>query len=215
MLKALFQKKTAPLPEDADALVDLSGRVQDPRERRRCLEKAQALAPESLRVQRALLMLGDLGREKRTGDFSAIKSYLLMAFENPEAFDEPKRRAMIRDIFDHPQLRLCLSLAEDRAAFMDAYIRDLVREYGRLFISGASSHSGAVFGFSTPKSRNRALSIPLGDMLARISACPYLSAEERGLLLRALYAQAAELLQGDMELVHEAIGKDLMRELRS
>ncbi len=197
------KRREAPLPEDPEALVALSDTlIQDPWKRRECLEKAAAIAPDSLKVRYALLMLGDLGTGKRRqADFSRIKSWLLTPFEKPDLFDSARERQMVREIFDHPLLGECLAMAEDRERFMRSYLKDLADEYAELFILSSAEHSGAVLGFSTASSRLRGMSAAFSRMLEGIRRCPYLAAEEREMLLDAVTAAARRSTGGDMSLI--------------
>ena len=60
--------------------------VRDPVYAHARLKRAEILAPDSLEVQKALLLLGCLHeRQRRPADYSLIKCYLLHAFEHPES----------------------------------------------------------------------------------------------------------------------------------
>ena len=214
----LFAKKTrnTPLPDDPDALVALSDKMPgDPWKRRECLEKAVAVAPESLKARYALLMLGDFGAGgKRDADFSRIKSYLLTPFEKPERFDPSEARRMAREIFDHPLLLDCLAMAGDREKFLRAYLLDLALEYADLFIVSSAEHSGAVLGFSTPSSRLRAMSGAFARVLEGVRSCPYLSADERAMLFSAVSEAARRHTRGDMSLICEALGEEAAKDMQ-
>ncbi|MBR4502140.1 MAG: hypothetical protein IKP22_09655 [Clostridia bacterium] len=214
----LFAKKTlkTPLPDDPDALVALSDKlIGDPWKRRECLEKAVAVAPDSLKARYALLMLGDLGTGgKRDADFSRIKSYLLTPFEKPERFDASQTRRMAREIFDHPLLRECLGMAGDREKFLRAYLLDLACEYSDLFIVSSAEHSGAVLGFSTASSRLRAMSGAFANLLEGVRSCPYLSADERSMLLSAVGEAAKRFTHGDMSRIYDALEEEAAKDVR-
>ncbi|MBR6705721.1 MAG: hypothetical protein IKI84_03450 [Clostridia bacterium] len=214
----LFAKKNlkTSLPDDPDALVALSDKlVGDPWKRRECLEKAVAVAPDSLKARYALLMLGDLGvGGKRDADFSRIKSYLLTPFEKPERFDASERRRMAREIFDHPLLLECLDMAGDREKFLRAYLLDLSCEYADLFVVSSAEHSGAVLGFSTASSRLKAMSAAFASLMEGVRSCPYLSAEERDMLLSAVNEAAKRFTRGDMSLVYAALEDEAAKDVR-
>ena len=207
----LFAKKAlkTPLPDDPDALIALSDKlIGDPWKRRECLEKAVAAAPDSLKARYALLMLGDLGvGKKRDADFSRIKSYLLTPFEKPERFDASEARRMAREIFDHPLLSECLGMAGDREKFLRAYLLDLACEYADLFIVSSAEHNGAVLGFSTASSRLKAMSAAFASLIEGVRSCPYLSAEEREMLLSAVDEAARRFTRGDMSQVYVILGE--------
>ena len=217
-MAGLFAKKkhNTPLPDDPDALVALSDKlIGDPWKRRECLEKAVAVAPDSLKARYALLMLGELGTgRKRDADFSRIKSYLLTPLEKPERFDESEARRMAREIFDHPLLLECLEMAGDREKFMRAYLEDLACEYASLFIVSSAEHSGAVLGFSTASSRLKAMSAAFAALMEGARACPYLSAEERAMLLSAVDTAARRFTGGDMSQVYGALDEATAKDVR-
>ncbi len=217
-MAGLFAKKTlkTPLPDDPEALVALSDKlIGDPWKRRECLEKAVTVAPDSLKARYALLMLGDLGKGgKRDTDFSRIKSYILTPFEKPERFDESKARRMAREIFDHPLLKECLDLAGDRDRFLRAYLLDLSCEYADLFIVSSAEHSGAVLGFSTASSRLKAMSTAFANLMEGVRSCPYMSADERKMLLSAVNEAAKRFTRGDMSLVYAALGDETAKDVR-
>ncbi len=216
MFEKWLKKPQRPLPEDPEELLALSDSLTDPRERRRCVEKALSAAPDSLAAVRAALMLGELGTgDRRSADFTQIKSWILTPFEKPGVFREEERRRLIREIFDHPLLEKCLSLCGDRDAFMEKYAGDLGRQYCDLFIVGAGAHSGAVFGFSTPASRLRAVSAPLAAMLENVRACPYLEEGEKSLLLRRMAAVFRDVTGGDMREVLDRLGQETRGEIRA
>ena len=214
----LFAKKTqkTPLPEDPDALVALSDKlIGDPWKRRECLEKAVAVAPDSLKARYALLMLGDLGLgKKRDADFSRIKSYLLTPFEKPERFDASEARRMAREIFDHPLLSECLGMCGDRDRFLRSYLSDLACEYADLFIVSSAEHSGAVLGFSTASSRLKAMSSAFANLLEGVRSCPHLSVEERAMLLSAVSEAAKRCTRGDMSLIYGALDEATAKDVR-
>ena len=216
MFEKWLKKPQRSLPEDPEALLALSDSLTDPRERRRCVDKALSIAPDSLAAVRAALMLGGLGTgDRRSADFTLIKSWILTPFEKPGSFREEERRRLIREIFDHPLLEKCLSLCGDRDAFMERYAGDLVRQYCDLFIVGAGAHSGAVLGFSTPASRLRAMSAPMAAMLENVRGCPYLEEGEKRLLLGRMAAVFRDVTGGDMHMVLDGLREDLQSEVRA
>ena len=82
---------------DAATLLMRARAAGDPRDAHAYLTRAEALAPDDLRVQRELLMRGNLHlRDPRHVSFHVIKSYLLHAFEHPKQHDEDEQRRMAR-----------------------------------------------------------------------------------------------------------------------
>ncbi len=201
-------KRPRPMPGTADECVAQCRKEEDPREKRRLLERALTLEPENLRANRAMLMLGGLGAAKRNEpDFSLIKCYLLTVFEKPDVFTPEKRREMAREIFDHPLLLKCLGLCpeEGRDKFLLDYIQEMCDTYGQLFIASSSEHSGSLLGFSTAGSRGRAQSAPFAAMLTNILDSADLSVGERMALLRALHQSARTILGGDAQRLYDRL----------
>lgn len=192
------RKIQKPLPDSVEECLTLFRTVTDPRDRRRYVVRALEIDGDDLKANRALLMLGRLGEgEKIDGDVSRIKSWLLTIFVKPDSFTPEQRRAMAREIFDHPQLKRCLDLCPDRDKFLRAYIRDLCKEYAQLFIDSAAEFSGSLLGFSTPSSRVNARVAPFVKALSNILDCPDLETEERRLLLTAMHENAQAVLGSD------------------
>ncbi len=216
MFEKLFGKKQPPpLPDDPEELAELSDSLTDPWERRRCVDKALSLAPDSLTVLRTALMLGELGTVPRSkADMRQIKCWILTPLEKPDDFDEAERRRLIREIFDHPLLKKCLSVCGDPEAFMERYIQDLVRQYCSLFIASSSAHSGEILGFSTARSRLRGISAPMADMLENTDACPFLTEEEKALLLGRMAPAFRDFTGGDLSRIRELVGPEMRGKLR-
>ena len=192
------RKIQKPLPDSVEECLALSVTAADPRDRRKYVEHALEIDGDDLKANRALLMLGRLGEGGRIdADLSRIKSYLLTIFVKPDSFTPEQRRAMAREIYDHPQLKKCLDLCADREKFLRAYIRDLSGEYAQLFIDSAGEFSGSLLGFSTPQSRVNARVAPFTKALTNILDCPDLAREERLLLLEAMRDNAKMILGSD------------------
>lgn len=188
----MFRKKETVLPDNADALLRMAAETQDPALQKRCLDRADALRPDDLAVNRALLMLGDRWRVKeRPGDVTLIKCAVLLPLEHPERFDEKTQEAMTRAVFHHPQLAKCLSLTHDPAGFTAAYLTELCGEYLRLFVEGARENQPGLFGFSLPGAARRAWGAPCARVLAGIFASPFLTETEQKTLAGRFYRAAA------------------------
>lgn len=180
-------KKEKTLPGDVQALLCMAHREEDPVTRKKCLLLAEEMEADSLQVQRGLLMLGDLERrDPRRLDFSVIKCYLLHAFEHAESHSEQELEKMTREIFHHPRLEKCLSLAPDRDVFLKDYLSELCRDYLHIFIEGQREHAGGWLGFQTPGMRLKGLSRPCADMVMNMLLSPFLT-EEEGLLLTGVF----------------------------
>ena len=121
---------------------------------------------------------------------------------------------MAREIFDHPLLLECLDMAGDREKFLRAYLLDLSCEYADLFVVSSAEHSGAVLGFSTASSRLKAMSAAFASLMEGVRSCPYLSAEERDMLLSAVNEAAKRFTRGDMSLVYAALEDEAAKDVR-
>ena len=100
--KAFFLRK-AVKEEAADPEIDgfllRAEACNDPKKKRKLLEEALALRPDSLAVKTELLHMGRLGT-KEAGElgYHAIKCYLLHIFQEPDAETEQDREAMLREL---------------------------------------------------------------------------------------------------------------------
>ena len=158
------------LPGEKDALrlVDKAEKITDPVKKKKLLDEAERLCPDSLEVQRALLDLGDLWtRDLRTIDFHLIKSYLLHVFEAPEEDSPAMRRQMLEELTAHPRLLRCIDLAPDGEQFIREYVQWLCREYVNVFLKGSTQHSGRVFGLQLTR-LEKALARPTAKMLVNM-----------------------------------------------
>ena len=137
---------TLPGEEEAMKLVRRSEEGGDPAARKKLLDQAIALCPDSLSVNKAVLLFGRLGDPcKDLTDHHRFKCYLLHVFEGDEK--PAMQEAMLRELTEDPQLQRCLSLAPDRQAFIEDYCLSMCREYINLFIRGNSQYNGTIFGF--------------------------------------------------------------------
>lgn len=188
----------------------------DPKDVYAALRKAEELAPENLPVQRRLLMHGRLHeRDPRRIDFSVIKCHLLHAFEHPETHNENELRAMAREIFDAPRLMRCLELALEKDAFLREYLRDLSREYIRVFIAPDHTHSPKLLGFSFKGSLPKQLARPAADILLNVLSSPFLNAQEADTLAKAFYGAFHEAMQGEVRELDRLVGAETYARLRA
>lgn len=190
-----------PGEKEAVELVRRSARLTKPKERKALLDEAVRLCPDSLEVNRAVLLFGRLGEADQGGfDFHRIKSYLLHAFEEPEK--EPGRDAMIEELIADGQLKRCLELAPDRNAFLCDYCAEMCREYVRVFLKGDTEKCGRVFGIRIGR---------LSKLLSRPAAKMFVNIEKAGLpepfdtMLPDALKTAYELDVGDFSYVEEAV----------
>lgn len=200
----IFARK--PLPEDVDGLLDYA-RKAAPEMQEQALLQAEARSPEDLRVQRALLMLGDLPRrDPRKPDRHLIKCYLFHGFECPEDYDEPAQQAMARALLDHPRLRRCLALSRDPDAFLREYLTELSGKYIDMFLLSERQRLPQLFGFTLPRRVPVYLAAPAAAILRNIFLCPFLSQEEQQLIAGCFYRAYYQALGGQTGPLDEALG---------
>ena len=214
----LFRKPYQPPVTEglsAEVLLARARGASDPRDAYAYLMCAEKLAPDSLAIQRELLMRGELHqRDPRHISFFVIKCYILHAFEHPEKHEEQERRRMIREIFDHPRLLRCLALAEDQAAFMQDYLQELSREYMRIFVMPDATHRPSVLGITITARLPAVMAIPGGDILRNILTSPDLTTEEQTMLGKAFYHAYSACLNGAVQPLDANLGDLLVRLLQ-
>ena len=197
---------------DVSALLARALSAGDPRDAHAYLIRAEALAPDDLRVQRELLMRGNLHlRDPRRVSFHVIKSYPLHAFEHPEQHDESEQHRMAREIFDDPRLQRCLELAEQPDAFMQSYLQELCADYVRIFILPDASHTHGFLGFTMPGTQAASMAVPAYDVLQNIFLSPDLSQTEQRQLAGAFYRAYRAQMNGRTQPLDERLGDTLGR----
>ena len=181
--------------EAVEAVLAQVTALTDPRKKHEVLEKAQKEHPDSLAIAEEILMLGRLyKRNPKVFDFSVIKSYLLMIYLDTDALPDDKIAAMRTELFFHPDLAKCLSLAPDADAFMRHYLTRLSREFIQLFLFGSSKYMHRYFGFGLDSRAPKLLADPAVRMLSAIKTDKSLLPEQRSLLMQAFYAGFAQQL---------------------
>jgi hypothetical protein len=164
--------------------------------------------PESLEVAEELLMLGRLyERGKRGLDFSIIKSYVLNVYLEPDTLRKDKREALQREIFNHPDLDVCLSLCEDGDLFLRRYLTRLSEDFIRLFLKGSTVHMHAIFGYMNAGKAPKHLALPAAGMLRAMRADGELTDAQRKLLMQAFYAAFARQMDGETRYLDELLQK--------
>lgn len=197
---------------DADTLLARAKGAEDPRDAHAYLLRAEQLSPDDLRVQRELLLRGELHtRDPKAMNFFVIKCYLLHALEHPEQHDEAEQKRMLRELFEHPRLIRCQSLAPDPAAFTREYLQDLCAEYVRLFIAGDTRHTRSVAGITLGGKLPKYLAEPAYDVLYNAFSSPFLSQEEQLLLGGAFYRAYSAYMGGKTEPLDARLGNLLGR----
>lgn len=197
---------------DAAALLMRARAAGDPRDAHAYLTRAEALAPDDLRVQRELLMRGNLHlRDPRHVSFHVIKSYLLHAFEHPEQHDETEQRRMAREIFDEPRLHRCLQLSDQPDAFLQSYLQELCADYVRIFILPDASHCRSFLGFTMPGTQAASMAVPAYDVLHNTFLSPDLTQTEQRQLAGAFYRAYRTQMNGHTQPLDERLGDTLGR----
>ena len=213
----LFSKKKANELKDSMTLTDLlhEARVtEDPVFAYACLMRAVIMAPDSLEVQRALLMHGRLHeRGQVAGDFSVIKCYILHSFEHPEKHSPQEQEQMAREAFDDPRLKTCLELSTQPEVFLRDYLAELCADYMRVFIAGDTSHAPAIFGLATKGMLHRYLAKPANDLLRNVLSSPWLSLDEQLLLARGFYQAFYRQMEGQTKELDKLLGAEICRTL--
>ena len=191
------------LPGEREAmeLVRRSGRLTKPKERKKLLDDALRLCPDSLGVNKAVLLFGRLGEQDGDCfDYHRIKSYLLHAFEEPDK--EPDGAAMLEELTGDSQLKRCLELAPDKAAFIGDYCAEMCREYVRVFLKGDTEKCNRIFGIRFGR-LDRALCRPVAKMLINMQKANLPEPFDR--MLPEALRTAFEQEIGDIGYVEEAI----------
>ncbi len=210
------KKKKLSVPENMDdnELLHEARTADDPVYAYACLKRAEMLEPSNLKVQRALLMHGRLHeRDRRQGDYTIIKSYLLHIFEHPEQYTEEGLRQAAEELFSGPQLLKCLALAPNRDAFLEEYIGDLAEEYMRVFISGDSSHAPRVLGLASKSRLHSFLARPTADTVRNALQSPYLTREQQLMVARNMYRQFSLQMSGETRTLDRLLGAEILKVL--
>lgn len=215
----LFSKK--PQTQDLtglglEQLLLFADASNDPVQKYQALLLAEQKDPQSLPVQRRLLLLGRLfERNPRQADYTIIPCYLFHAFEHPEDHPMQTQQQMVRELFESERLQRCLALAPDPAAFLAEYHQELAREYLRIFIAGDNSHIPRVFGISLRGSMARYLALPCRDVISNILSSPYLSKQEADSLAKTFYKGFYQFHQGEIAQLDKLLGPQILALLRS
>lgn len=215
---AMFGKKTGRTVDsnlDAESCLRLANAAEDPVYRFKLLKRAEALAPDNLGVQRALLMLGRLHeRDPKHVDFSVIKCFMLHVFEYPDQHTEEDIREKTREVFDHPQLKKCLALASDADAFLRGYLEEVSLEYVRVFLAASSAYTPSLLGFTLKHSAAKALAAPMSRMLHNMLSSAYLRAGEQTLLAASFYRACHRHLNGETRFLDALLSPEAIRSLQ-
>lgn len=178
----------------------------DPVKKHDMLLKLIAQHPDSLEVAEEILYLGRLyERSKRKLDFSVIKCYVLNIYLEPETISADKREALRAEIFSHPDLDRCLTLSEDKDAFLSRYLEHISEEFVRLFLKGSSRYMRSIFGFTQTSKAPKYLALPATKMLKNMQRDESLTDAQRALLTRAFYTAFARQADGETQYLDQEL----------
>ena len=187
-------------PQEVFVLIEQAEAERDPRKRYAMLTAAEENYPQSLAVAQSLLFLGRLHeRGGKNVDFSVIKCYLFMPYLEPEKFSEQEKDRFRKELFIHPQLDKCLSLCEDRDAFLRMYLLRLEGDFIQLFLRGDSRYMRRIFGFGVDGRAAKLLANPVANMLSNICVDDKLSEAQREMLVRTLYQAFSKDVAGETQ----------------
>ncbi|MBP3650494.1 MAG: zinc ribbon domain-containing protein [Clostridia bacterium] len=197
---------TAPIPSEADALLQKASQQRNNRKKLALLQQAREKYPDCLAVEEEWLFQAKLPQKaSQVLDYSGIKCHLLHLYLTPEAFDETRRAAMRQEIFGDAQLHRCLALAPSAEAFMTHYLERLSREFIQIFLMGSNQYMPRFMGFQLERNTAKVLAQPVADMLRAIRADDSLTAEQQSSLCTALESAFYAECGGDMRWLHQAM----------
>ena len=176
------------VPEAVKQLLADVQKQKDPVKKHELLQRAQERFPDSLDIAQEILFLGRLHeRSPKRLDYSVIKCYLWHMYLTPGAFSAQQQDAMRTELVDHPHLRRCLALADDRDAFMRRYLTRLAGEFVHVFLLGSTHYTRTVFGFRVDSRMGRVLAEPAADVLCAIRADEALAPQHHRMMMEAFY----------------------------
>lgn len=209
----LFQKKSTPQVPNDMSVVELLHEAKvshDPVYAHACLLRAEIMAPESLEVQLALLLLGRLHeRENKPADYSLIKSYLFNGFEHPEKYREEELKLQANELFNDKRLQYCLSLSENKEAFLERYLKELSEEYMHIFVKGESSHAPKIFGFSVKSQMQSYYALPAADIIRNALSSPFLNEAQQRLVARSFYKAFQSQMNSETKDLDKMLGAEI------
>lgn len=194
------------IPEEARRMLSEAEAQRDPRKKHEIYLEAQKKFPDCLEVAEAILYLGRLyERDPRKIDYSVIKCYLWHMYLTPEDFSDETKEAMRSELFDHPDLKRCLTLAPDADAFLRGYLEQLAKEFVRIFLSSSSRYMPSFFGIRFDGRTAKVLAPPVATMLSNIRKDFSLSPDQRAMLSAALYQGFLKQTGGDSHWLDEKL----------
>ena len=205
---AALQTEKRPVPDGVKTLLRELEKQKNPVKKHEMLTEAEKKYPDSLEVAEEVLFLGRLyERSPKKLDYSVIKCYLLHMYLTTEQFSAERREAMRRELFSHPHLLRCLSLAQDATVFLRHYLSRLCSEFVTIFLMSSTYYTKSLFGFRLDSRMGRVLAEPACTMLCAIHADEQLEEAHRTLLYDAFYRAFVTETGGESRWVDELLEK--------
>ncbi len=168
---------------------------KDPVHIHRQLTELRSKYPQSLAVNRALLMQGRLHeRNPKKLDYSVIHCYLLNLFLEPNSFDAAQKESVLLELSEGRNLLACLELVQDKNLFLQNYYVDLSKRFIELFLLGSSKHMRHFFGLATSRNPAKMLALPASTMIRNMLDCAALE-ERRFVLAKAFYTAFGSMFE--------------------
>ena len=185
--KLAAETPAVPRNEEAEKWIKKAEAVTSYPEKKKILQKGLEACPDSREIAWEMLFVGEPGPKKgRTLDFSIIKCWILEIYRKPGEFSAEKRDSMRAQLFDAPELKVCLGRFEDPEQKQKDYLLRLCREYIVIFLEGDSQVMGRLFGFSLERNKEKRLAEPVARMIRMMQADEKLSPEQREQLCIAM-----------------------------
>jgi len=201
------QKST--MTDELKKILQKADKMEDPVKKHALLKEAEKQYPDSLEVAEELLFLGRLHeRSPRKMDFSVIKCFLLHMYLTPGDFSDEKKDEMRQELFQHPQLMKCLSLAADKDVYMRRYLEKLSAAFVDLFLKSSNRYTNSFFGIRLGGRMDKTLASPVCRTLHAIRKDMKLDGTQRDMLYDAFYRAYLAETGGDPKWVDELLEKD-------
>ncbi|MBO2517410.1 MAG: hypothetical protein CW338_09090 [Clostridiales bacterium] len=165
--------------------------------RKELLLKLRGCYPDCFEVEQELLFIGNPRRNKKNAvDYFIIKCYLLDIYLHPGNFTDEIRSSCREEIFGDEQLARCAALSGKGEGYTEEYLKRLCGEYVSLFLQGSAEYGRGFFGLFRDRHPEQTLAVPVGTILANISADGQLSPEHRAMLSRCMYEAFSGTVNG-------------------
>lgn len=194
------------LPGESLALLEKARREEDPVKKHALLMDLRSQHPDTIEVEREVLMLGRLHeRSRRDVSFRNIKCYLLQIYLDDRELSREDVTEMRQELFHHPQLEVCQRLAPDAEQFTREYLEALSGDFIQLFLEGSNLYMRSFFGFVNHRNAPALLAPHAARMLENMSGDDELSPDEKQMLLTAFYRAFSARMNGDTAKLDERL----------